>query len=68
MAASKSFASDSVRGRKRQWIDVAIRANEALRAEAEAEEAEANVEVPKGLWERVKGWIGDRNRDGTSRS
>jgi hypothetical protein len=65
MAASKSF--DSVQGRKHQWIDVVIRVNEVIWAEAEAEEAEANVGVPKGFWERVKGWIGNRNQDGMSR-
>jgi hypothetical protein len=68
MAASKTF--DCVRGRNRQWSDVAIRADKSIRAEVDAEEAEMNAEGPDaslGLWKRVKGWFGDRDRRRSSR-
>jgi hypothetical protein len=56
------------RGSRRQWGDVVIRADAAIRAEAEAEAEEANTEgASLGFWKRMKRWMWSRDRDETKR-
>lgn len=57
----------SMQGGRHQWGEIVIQAEAAIRAEAAAEEAEAEVEALLGFWKKVKEWVWCRNRNRTRR-